>query len=55
MTGHLFSSYRESSVKTLELMLNVEFSGGRECNKDDLFGFERLKVDDDNSHGRGSI
>ena len=34
-------------------MLNVKFSGLRKCNKDELFGFERLKVAN-NSHGRGS-
>lgn len=32
-------------MKTLELVLNVKFSGRRECSKDDFFGFERLKVD----------
>lgn len=52
MTGHVFCYYREFSVKALGLMLNVKFSGRREWNKDDLFGFERLKVDD-NSHVRG--
>ena len=40
-------------MKTLELVLNVKFSGRRECDKDDLFGFERLKVDNNNSHGAG--
>lgn len=55
MIGYLFFFYREFSVKILELMFNVEFLGGRECNKDDFFGFERLKVDDDNLYGRGSI
>lgn len=55
MPGDLFYHYREFSDKTLEVKLNVTFSGRRECNKDDPFTFERLKVDDDNSHRHGSV
>lgn len=33
----------------------VELSGRKEYNKDDLFRFERLKVDDNNSHGHGGF
>lgn len=54
MPGDLFYYYRESRIKTLELKLNVKFSGRREYNKDDLFRFERLKVDDNNSTGHGN-
>lgn len=36
-------------------MLNVKFSGRRGCDKDELVGFERLKVDDNHPHGRGSL
>lgn len=42
-------------MSRLEPMLDVKFSGWRGCNRDDLFGFERLKVDDNNSHGCDSI
>lgn len=55
MPGDLFCCYRESSIKTLELKLNVKLSGREEYNKNDLFSFERLKVDDNNSHGHDSI
>lgn len=42
-------------MSRLNPMLNVKFSGSREYNKDDLFDFERLKVDRNYSHGCGNI
>lgn len=54
MTGDLFYYY-SSPVSRLDLILNVKFSGSREYNKDDLFGFERLKVNGNYSHGCGNI
>lgn len=55
MVRHLFSYYRESGTKTWGLVLNVKLSGRWRGNKEDLFGLEKLKVEESNSHGHGSI
>lgn len=55
MVRHLFSYYRESGTKTWGPVLSVKLSGRWRGNKEDLFGLEKLKVEESNSHGHGSV